>query len=126
MRPLLSSGPILLSDPLQLGVARYLCPVSLRHVPMYRFDVVVVGGGVAGSTAAIAAAGCGASVALLSKGDLMETNTSYAQGGVASVLAAPDAVRPRRVSTPTRAQLGSRSWSRRPLPRPACGSTWRT
>ena len=90
MPPLPSSGPFRLSDPLQLGVDRYLCPVSLRHVPMYRFDVVVVGGGVAGSTAAIAAAAGGASVALLSKGDLMETNTAYAQGGVASVLAAPD------------------------------------
>lgn len=57
---------------------------------MYRFDVVVVGGGVGGSSAAIAAARGGASVALISKGDLMETNTAYAQGGVASVLAAPD------------------------------------
>jgi L-aspartate oxidase len=69
---------------------RYLVPFSFRQVPMYRFDVVVVGCGVAGSAAALAAAGRGASVAVLAKADLRETNTQYAQGGMAAVLASPD------------------------------------
>ncbi len=72
------------------GLERYLVPFSFRQVPVYRFDVVVVGSGVAGSAAAIAAAGRGASVALVAKAELRETNTVYAQGGLAAVLAAPD------------------------------------
>lgn len=72
------------------GLDRYLVPFSFRQVPVYRFDVVVVGSGVAGSAAAIAAAGRGASVALVAKADLRETNTVYAQGGLAAVWSAPD------------------------------------
>ncbi len=72
------------------GLDRYLVPFSFRQVPVYRFDVVVVGSGVAGSAAALAAAGRGASVALIAKAELRETNTVYAQGGLAAVLAAPD------------------------------------
>jgi L-aspartate oxidase len=79
-----------LSTTFPLGLARYLVPFSFRQVPVYRFDVVVVGSGVAGSAAAIAAAGRGASVALVAKAELRETNTVYAQGGLAAVLAAPD------------------------------------
>ena len=44
---------------------RYLVPLDLRNVPQYRFDAVVVGSGAGGSTAALEAAGTGASVALL-------------------------------------------------------------
>ena len=73
-----------------LNLDRYLVPVSFRHVPLYRFDVVVVGSGVAGSAAALASANRGASVAVIAKADLRESNTLYAQGGMAAVLAAPD------------------------------------
>jgi L-aspartate oxidase len=59
-------------------------------VPLYRFDVVVVGTGVGGSAAALAAADRGASVAVLAKAELRESNTLYAQGGMAAVLAAGD------------------------------------
>ena len=59
-------------------------------MPLYRFGVVVVGAGVAGATAALAAADEGIEVALLSKAELEETNTLYAQGGVAAVLAPDD------------------------------------
>src|SRR5690606_13574780 len=58
--------------------------------PSYRFDVVVVGSGVAGAAAALAAAERGLSVAVLSKTDLSETNTRYAQGGLAVVFASED------------------------------------
>jgi L-aspartate oxidase len=73
-----------------LHFERYLLPFSTRHVPAYRFDVLVVGSGVAGASAALTAADRGASVALLAKSDLGETNTLWAQGGMAAVLEAPD------------------------------------
>lgn len=49
--------------------------------------MLVVGGGVAGLCAALAAAEQGREVLLLVKGDLSESNTAWAQGGVAAVLA---------------------------------------
>jgi len=50
------------------------------------FDVVVVGSGVAGSSAAVRlATRAGARVALLTKGTLEESNTNWAQGGIAAV-----------------------------------------
>ena len=57
---------------------------------MLRTDVLVIGAGIAGAAAALAAAGEGASVLVLSKTDFGDTNTSRAQGGVAAVLAAND------------------------------------
>jgi L-aspartate oxidase len=74
----------------ELDLARYLAPFQARRLAMYRFDVIVVGSGVAGSAAALAAAESGSSVALIAKDDLQETNTYYAQGGVAAVLAPDD------------------------------------
>lgn len=49
-----------------------------------------MGSGVAGATAALAAAETGIEVALLTKAGLEETNTVYAQGGVAAVLGSDD------------------------------------
>jgi L-aspartate oxidase len=60
---------------------------DLRRRPHLEADVLVVGGGVAGLTAALAAADAGSEVLLLVKVDLAESNTVYAQGGVAAVLA---------------------------------------
>lgn len=62
-----------------------LLSVDSRLVPIYRFGVLVVGGGVAGATAALAAADQGIEVALLTKAGLDESNTVWAQGGVAAV-----------------------------------------
>jgi len=67
-----------------------LLSVDSRQVPIYRFGVLVVGAGVAGASAALAAAESGIEVALLTKAGLEESNTIYAQGGVAAVLAAGD------------------------------------
>jgi L-aspartate oxidase len=67
-----------------------LLSVDSRRVPIHRFGVVVVGSGVAGATAALAAAETGIEVALLTKAGLEETNTVYAQGGVAAVLGPGD------------------------------------
>lgn len=73
-----------------LALDRFLLPFSFRHVPCYRFDVVVVGSGIAGSAAALAAADAGSTVALVAKADLRESNTLWAQGGIAAVLERPD------------------------------------
>lgn len=54
-----------------------------------KYDVIVVGSGVAGCAAALSVAGSGGRVALITKSpDLSETNTRYAQGGI--IYTAPD------------------------------------
>jgi L-aspartate oxidase len=69
---------------------RTLSGFELRGTPVLRTDVLVVGGGIAGATAALAASAAGASVLLLSKTPLQDTNTGQAQGGLAAVTAAED------------------------------------
>jgi L-aspartate oxidase len=54
-----------------------------------RRRLMVVGSGIAGLYAALLAADAGADVVLLSKGQLRESNTWYAQGGISAVLDEP-------------------------------------
>ena len=54
-----------------------------------RFDFLVIGGGIAGISFALKAAKHG-KVALLCKTTLDESNTTFAQGGIASVMYEPD------------------------------------
>ncbi len=68
---------------------RYLLEFDSRGLSHRFADVLVIGSGVAGLRAALAAAEH-ASVLLVSKDELRESNTQYAQGGIAVVLAAPD------------------------------------
>jgi L-aspartate oxidase len=49
------------------------------------FDVVIVGSGIAGLSYALNVAGYGYSVGILTKKDKAESNTNYAQGGIACV-----------------------------------------
>ncbi len=72
------------STPLDLD--RRLAPVDFHRIPRYHFDVLVIGGGAAGTVAALAAAREGRRVAVLCKRTLPESNTRYAQGGMAAVL----------------------------------------
>lgn len=65
-------------------------PGSLRRLPVYHADVLVVGSGAAGLSAALGAAEEGAHVMVLAKSSLSETNTRYAQGGVAAAVAPGD------------------------------------
>jgi L-aspartate oxidase len=76
----------------ELDCESRLLSVDSRRVPIYRCGVLVVGAGVAGASAALAAADRGSEVALIAKASLEETNTLYAQGGVAAVLARDDSV----------------------------------
>jgi len=82
-----------------LELSRYLTSFQARRLALYRFDVVVLGTGAAGSTAALAAAKGGASVALIAKDQFAETNTQYAQGGVAAVLSPTDSLESHRADT---------------------------
>ncbi|MFK7740556.1 MAG: L-aspartate oxidase [Planctomycetota bacterium] len=69
-----------------------LAPFDLRSTALLRTDVLVIGGGIAGAAAALKAADDGAEVLLVTKDALDETNTSWAQGGIAAVHLAEDSV----------------------------------
>jgi L-aspartate oxidase len=71
---------------------RYLIPFDASRLPQRTCDVLVIGGGVAGLRAAIAAADADAQVLLLTKDTIEQSNTWYAQGGIAAVLQPFDSV----------------------------------
>src|SRR3954469_12408357 len=71
---------------------RYLIPFKVARLPQVVTDVLVIGGGVAGLRAAIAAAEQGAGGLLLTKDTVEQSNTWYAQGGIAAVLQPLDSV----------------------------------
>ena len=64
---------------------RYLLPFRASRLPQQFTDVLVIGGGVAGLRAAIAASES-SRVLLLTKDTIDQSNTWYAQGGIAAVL----------------------------------------
>ncbi len=69
---------------------RILPPISIGKSAMKnQFDYLVIGSGIAGLTFALKAARSG-SVAIVTKKDKLETNTNYAQGGIASVFGQDD------------------------------------
>ena len=69
---------------------RYLIPFKASRLPQQFADVLVIGGGVAGLRAAIAAADQGVDVLVLTKDTIDQSNTWYAQGGIAAVLQPAD------------------------------------
>jgi L-aspartate oxidase len=68
-----------------LSHRRYLLPFRASRLPQQFTDVLVIGGGVAGLRAAIAASES-SNVVLLTKDTIDQSNTWYAQGGIAAVL----------------------------------------
>src|SRR5580700_11795108 len=73
-----------------LTQSRYLIPFKASRLPQQFTDVLIIGGGVAGLRSAIAAAEEGADVLVLTKDTIDESNTWYAQGGIAAVLQPAD------------------------------------
>lgn len=70
---------------------RYLTAFDTDELPRHSCDVLVIGSGIAGLTAALAAAG-EHTVALVTKARVQETNTWYAQGGIAGAVGEADSV----------------------------------
>jgi len=70
---------------------RYLVPFKASRLPQQFTDVLIIGGGVAGLRAAIAASES-AEVLLLTKDTIDQSNTWYAQGGIAAVLQPADSI----------------------------------
>ena len=73
-----------MSPPASL-VPRYLVAFSPKRMPHRFADVLVIGGGLAGLRAAMAVDPA-LSVLVISKSSLRQSNSAYAQGGIASVL----------------------------------------
>jgi L-aspartate oxidase len=69
---------------------RYLVPFRSALLPQLFADVLVIGSGVAGLRAAIAAADSGREVIVLSKREATLSSTAWAQGGIAAAMAAAD------------------------------------
>src|SRR5512133_833199 len=69
---------------------RYLLGFKAVRLTQQVTDVLVIGGGVAGLRAAMAAADAGVDVLVITKDSIEESNTWYAQGGVAAALNPPD------------------------------------
>lgn len=69
-----------------------LAPFDLRTTALLRTDVLIIGSGIAGAATALAAADEGAEVLLVTKDELDDTNTAWAQGGIAVVQLAEDSI----------------------------------
>jgi len=76
---------------LHLGHRRYLIPFRSTLLPQMFIDTLVIGAGAAGLTAARAASKHG-EVIVIGKGQLDQSNTAWAQGGIAGVLDEADSV----------------------------------
>ncbi len=66
-------------------IPRYLVPFHPKRVPHRFTDVLVIGGGLAGLRAALAVP-ADQSVLVITKSSLRQSNSSYAQGGIAGVI----------------------------------------
>jgi len=77
--------------PATLG-RRYLMGFDTEGLPQSRSDVLVIGSGMAGLTAALGATATGRKVALVTKAKVSDTNTWYAQGGIAGAVGEADSV----------------------------------
>jgi L-aspartate oxidase len=70
-------------------VPRYLVDFSLDELPHVHTDVIVIGAGIAGLFTAIKASES-KRVIMITKKSLLESNTRYAQGGIAAVISEED------------------------------------
>ncbi|ETT65842.1 L-aspartate oxidase [Paenibacillus sp. FSL H8-0457] len=70
-------------------IPQYLVDFELNDLPVVETDVIVIGSGIAGLYTAIMASAT-QNVLLITKKSLLESNTRYAQGGIAAVTAEDD------------------------------------
>jgi L-aspartate oxidase len=70
-------------------IPRYLVPFHPKQIPHHFVDVLVIGGGIAGMRATMAI-DPRLSALVVTKDQLQESNSSYAQGGIAGVLTPDD------------------------------------
>ena len=70
---------------------RYLVPFHPKAMPHFFTDVLIIGGGLSGLRAAIAV-DPHLSVLVVTKAEVQQSNSNYAQGGIAGVLAPEDRV----------------------------------
>ncbi|ANE45976.1 aspartate oxidase [Paenibacillus swuensis] len=70
-------------------IPRYLVDFNLDKLPRTETDVIVIGAGIAGLFAAIKASATN-KVIMITKKSLMDSNTRYAQGGIAAVISEDD------------------------------------
>lgn len=70
-------------------IPRYLVNFDLNELPVLETDVIVIGSGIAGLYTAIRAAE-EHHVTMITKRSLLESNTRYAQGGIAAVFSEED------------------------------------
>ncbi|OBZ15405.1 L-aspartate oxidase [Bacillus sp. FJAT-27264] len=70
-------------------IPQYLVDFDLRDIPTVKTDCIVIGSGIAGLFTAIKASE-DRRVIMLTKKSLMESNTRYAQGGIAAVISDDD------------------------------------
>lgn len=70
-------------------IPKYLVDFDIEGLPVVRTDCIVIGSGIAGLFTAIKASE-DRRVVLITKKSLMESNTRYAQGGIAAVIAEDD------------------------------------
>ncbi|MEM1303938.1 MAG: FAD-binding protein, partial [Planctomycetota bacterium] len=68
---------------------RYLVPFHPKRIPHHFVDVLIIGGGIAGLRAAMEVDPA-LSALIITKDRMVESNSSYAQGGIAGVLAPDD------------------------------------
>ncbi|WP_270167111.1 L-aspartate oxidase [Paenibacillus sp. SYP-B4298] len=70
-------------------IPRYLVDVALDELPVVEKDVIVIGAGIAGLFTAIQASENN-NVLMITKKSVMDSNTRYAQGGIAAVISEDD------------------------------------
>lgn len=70
-------------------IPKYLVDFDLRDIPKVKTDCIVIGSGIAGLFTAIKASE-DRRVIMITKKSVMESNTRYAQGGIAAVIAEDD------------------------------------
>src|SRR5438105_1161423 len=77
------------TEPFMMTPHRYLVQFGPKQTPHLFTDILVIGGGIAGLRAALAAPG-DMDVLVVTKDAIQQSSSSYAQGGIAGVLAPED------------------------------------